>query len=85
MNRDDLKNVARQALYAHAPELTTELATRIINAGHFQRWLDRVERERPRGIVAWVRRLRGKDRGITPEQQREVSEIARKVLEKFGR
>lgn len=85
MSRRDLENMARQALYKHSPELTREMATRVINAGFFQSWMDRVERKRPRGIVAWVRRLRGKDRGITPEQAAELEELAGKVLERFGR
>lgn len=85
MTRKDLENVIRQRLYAASPELTRELASRMINSGWFQSWMDRVERRRPRGIVAWVRRLRGKDRGITPEQSKELEELTRNVLERFGR
>lgn len=58
MSRRDLENMARQALYKHSPEITTELASRMISSGFFQSWMNRVERKRPRGFVAWVRRLR---------------------------
>lgn len=85
MSRKDLENVIRQRLYNASPELTRELASRMISSGFFQSWMDRIERKRPRGIVAWVRRLRGKDRGITPEQAKELEELTRSVLERFGR
>lgn len=85
MNRDDLENLARRALYNQSPRLTRELATRIISGTAFQAWMDRIERERPRGIVAWVRRLRGQRRGITQEQAQELEQIARKTMERFGR
>lgn len=85
MSRKDLENVIRQRLYNASPELTRELATRIIGSGWFQSWMDRVERKRPRGIVAWVRRMRGKDRGLTPEQAKELEQLTKEVLERFGR
>lgn len=85
MSRKDLENVIRQRLYNASPELTRELATRMINSGWFQSWMDRVERKRPRGIVAWVRRLRGKERGLTPEQAEELDGLAKKALERFAR
>lgn len=85
MNRDTLKNMARQRLYANAPELTSHLAGQIVNSEPFQRWMDRIERERPRGIVAWVRRMRGKDRGLTLEQAEALEQLTQKTLEKIGR
>lgn len=85
MSRKDLENIIRQRLYDASPDLTRELATRMINSGWFQPWMDRVERKRPRGIVAWVRRLRGKERGLTPEQAEELERLAADVLKRFGR
>ena len=85
MNRDTLKNMARQRLYANAPELTSYMAGQIVNSEPFQRWMDRIERERPRGLVAWVRRMRGKDRGITAEQAEALEQLTQKTLEKIGR
>lgn len=85
MNREDLANMARQRLYANAPELTSHLAGKIVNSGPFQAWMDRVQHKRPRGMVAWVRRLRGKDRGLTAEQLHELEQLTQKTLEKIGR
>lgn len=85
MNRQDLANMARQRLYAHAPELTSHLAGTIVNSEPFQRWMDRIERKRPRGVVAWVRRLRGKDRGLDAQELHELEQLSQKALEKIGR
>ena len=82
MNRKDLANTARQALYANAPALTSYVAGEIINSAPFQKWMDSIERRRPRGIVAWFRRMRGERRGLTPEQQRELAELVRRELDK---
>jgi hypothetical protein len=85
MSRKDLENLARRALYSASPDMTRETATRLISGGPFQDWMSEIERKRPRGFVAWVRRLRGKERGITPEQAARVQEIAQKTVERFGR
>jgi len=85
MSRQDLENLARRALYSAAPDMTREQASRLISGVPFQGWMSEIERKRPRGIVAFVRRLRGKDRGITPEQAARVQEIAQKTVERFGR
>lgn len=82
MNRKDLANTARQALYANAPGLTSFVAGEIINSAPFQRWLDSIEKRRPRGIVAWVRRLRGEHRGLTAAQQQELADLVRRELDK---
>jgi hypothetical protein len=85
MKRTDLANLARKQLYSRSPELTSFLAGEIVNSAPFQKWMDRVERERPRGFVAFVRRLRGKERGITPEQGKHLERLTREAVERIGK
>lgn len=73
--RQELRGEAFRVLRDRAPEMGLRAARRIVNSPAMQRWFDRVELERPRGIVAWVRRLRGKERGITDEQRAELERV----------
>ena len=83
MNRAELKDAARAAIVNQAPGLAVGIAERIIESPAAQRWFDSIERRRPRGIVAFVRRLRGKKRGLTDEQRAELEKLVGKTLEKY--
>lgn len=85
MSRQQLENVIRQRLYGAAPELTSWMAGQLIKSEPFQRWLDSIERRRPRGIVAWWRRTFGRRQGLTPEQEQKLEELVQKAMERFGR
>ncbi|HYC44488.1 MAG TPA: hypothetical protein VED01_03290 [Burkholderiales bacterium] len=83
MNREEFKQLARAELARQAPSLAVGIAERLIEAPVMQRWFDRIEKKRPRGIVALVRRLRGKQRGLTEEQRAELEQLVEKTLEKY--
>lgn len=66
-----------------APDLAGHLVETIVSGPLLQRWLDEIERKRPRGLVALVRRLRGKDRGLTDEQRRQLEQLLRNRADKY--
>jgi len=84
MSRKQLENVIRQRLYGAAPELTSWMAGQLIQSEPFRDWADRVERERPHGMVAWWRRKFGRQ-GLTSEQSQKLEELVLKAAERFGR
>lgn len=85
MSRARLIWEAQRMLRDMAPELAAGAAEAIIGSGPMQRWFDSIERRRPRGLVALFRRLRGKDRGLTPEQRDQLEEFLRaKLSERRG-
>ena len=66
-----------------APDLASHVVETILNGPLLQRWFDSIEARRPRGIVALVRRLRGKDRGLTPEQRQQLEQLLRNRADKY--
>jgi len=83
MNRDDFKQHARAAIVSQAPSLAAGVVEKLVESPAAQRWFDSIERKRPRGIVAIVRRLRGKQRGLTEEQSAELERLVAKTIEKY--
>ncbi len=82
MNREQLRGEARAAALRAAPELGAAAVEAIIESPAMQHWFDSIERRRPRGIVAFVRRLRGgKQRGLTSGQRAELEEYIRLMAE----
>ena len=82
MDREELRNTARQMVVAHAPDLAVHAAEAILNSPRMQRWFASVARKRPNGIVALIRRLRGEQRGLTLEQENELRDLVRQQVEK---
>jgi hypothetical protein len=81
MKRSTLKNIATDQLIGAAPDLAVKAIEAIISAPRVQAWFDGFEKRNPRGMVAWVRRLRGKQRGLTTAERRELSELLRREME----
>jgi hypothetical protein len=77
MNREQIKSEVREAARRVLPGLGVAALDGIISSPSIQQWFDGIERKRPRGIVAWVRRLRGKQRGLTDGQRVELEEYIR--------
>jgi hypothetical protein len=82
MNRAQLKDAARAAIVKVAPELSVVIAEKLIEAPVMQRWFDRVERSRPRGLVALVRRLRGR-RGLNEDDRRTLEKLVEQSVQKY--
>jgi hypothetical protein len=82
MNRAALKDAARAAIVKQAPSLAVGIAERVIESPGMQRLFDRWERKRPHGIVALVRRLRGK-RGLDEDDKRELEKLVGETIEKY--
>lgn len=89
MNRKDLENLARRTAHAQLPTLTSFAASELIKSEPVQRWLDKREREHPRGLVArWRRRfgrMFGRNEGLSPTQRAELEDVVRKAMERRGR
>ena len=83
MTREQLKDEARAAILKQAPSLAVGIAEKLIESPAAQRWFDSIERRRPRGIVAFVRRLRGKQRGLTDDQRAELERLVDQSLAKY--
>lgn len=83
--RPALRDLALGALRDRAPTLTAEAADAIIRSPRFQQWADRVELERPRGLIARWRRFFGHRQGLTPEQRKHLEGIVQGATERFGR
>lgn len=83
--RKTLQEHALGALKERAPRLTSEAADAIIRSPRFQQWADRVEFERPRGLIARWRRFFGHNQGLTSEQQRALEKVVNEAAERFGR
>jgi P2-related tail formation protein len=83
MTREELKQVARGAIVKHAPELGIAIAERLIESPGMQRMFDRWERKRPHGLVAFVRRLRGKQRGIDEQERAQLEQLVREAVQKY--
>lgn len=83
--RPALREMALGALRERAPTLTAEAADAIIRSPRFQQWADRVELERPRGLIARWRRFFGRRQGLTPEQRKHLEGLAERAVERFGR
>jgi hypothetical protein len=77
------KDAARAAIVKQAPGLAVGIAEQLVESPAAQRWFDSIQRRRPRGIVAFVRRIRGKERGLTDEQREELEKLVAKTLEKY--
>jgi hypothetical protein len=75
ITRDDVRVATLDALRKHAPDLAVDAAVRIMEAPAIQRWFDSIERRRPRGIVAWVRRLRRGRRGVSASERKAIEEF----------
>lgn len=83
MTREEFQQHARAALARVAPELSVGIAEQLVESPAASRWFDRVAKKRPRGIVALVRRLRGKERGLTDEQRDELEKLVRETANKY--
>lgn len=83
MNRAQLRDEARAALVRAAPDVAVKVAERVVESRAVQRWFDSIERRRPRGLVALVRRLRGKRRGLDEQELRELEELMRTLADKY--
>lgn len=83
--RPSLQEFALSALKDRAPKLSAEAVAAIIRSPRFQQWADRVEIERPRGLIARWRRFFGHKQGLTPDQRRALEEAVQKATGRFGR
>lgn len=83
MTREELKDQARAAIVEHAPELVVRAAEELIQSPMMQRWFDRIEKRRPRGIVAWVRRMRGAQHGLTDAEKLELETLVRSAAARY--
>lgn len=81
MNREALKQYARDTIIGQAPELGVRAAENIINSGPMQRWFDDIEQKRPRGIVARFRRWRGRS-GLDADELRELEDMVRGLVKR---
>lgn len=83
MNRDQMKQEARDAIVSHAPELAIGIAERVIESPGMQRLFDRFERKRPHGLVAFVRRLRGGKRGLDNAERAELEQLVKEHVKTY--
>ena len=82
MDREELRNTARQMVVEHAPDLAVHAAEAILNSPRMQRWFAERARKRPHSFIAFVRRLRGEQRGLTLEQESELRDLVRQQVAK---
>ena len=84
MDREQFKALARAELIKQAPGVAVELLDSLVSSSVVQqRWFDRVAQKRPRGFIAWVRRLRGQERGLTDDQRRELEKLVADAVKKY--
>lgn len=77
-------NIAKDQVIGAAPALAVEAIDAIISAPRVQAWFDMWEQRNPRGMVAWVRRIRGKRSGLSDVERRDLAQLLRRELEKRG-
>jgi hypothetical protein len=83
MNREEFRDEVRATIVRQAPSVAVGIVEKLVESPAAQRWFDAIAKKRPRGIVALVRRLRGKQRGLTDEQREELDRLVGKTLEKY--
>jgi hypothetical protein len=83
MDREKLRSFAADKALALAPGLGAEAIDRVLEAPRVRAWLDYRARRRPRGVVAFFRRVFGsREEGLSAVERQELTDMLRRELQR---